>query len=261
MTPLEIYKLLPQTNCRKCLLPSCLAFSAAVASGDRELSDCPDIHPDLVAQCNPTQHKNVQRQQEQDAILETLYRQIGNLDFTQRANERGGTYRGDEISFNSMGKDFVIDRKGRIRSQCHIIPWVQAPILTYLCHPTHRQITGQWQAFRDFKGGQEALGLFRSRCEIPLKELADKNSNLLYDLLDLFEGTTIDWYEADIALQLHPLPHIPLLFCYQAPEDGLESNMTILFDACCEDNLPIRSLYGLAAGMVNMFTKIARQHI
>ena len=39
--PLEVYKLLPQTNCGKCYVPTCLAFAAAVIRGDKRLADCP----------------------------------------------------------------------------------------------------------------------------------------------------------------------------------------------------------------------------
>ena len=36
-TVIDVYKILPQTNCGKCLLPSCLAFAAAVVAGRKKL--------------------------------------------------------------------------------------------------------------------------------------------------------------------------------------------------------------------------------
>ncbi len=71
-------------------------------------------------------------------------------------------------------------------SECHIIPWVQTPLLSYLTHPTHAEITGNWISFREIPGGIEWQGLFRSRCEEPLRRLADDNPDLLNDLLILF---------------------------------------------------------------------------
>ena len=41
--PFEIYKILPQTNCGECTLPNCLAFSAAIIKGQKQLADCPYI--------------------------------------------------------------------------------------------------------------------------------------------------------------------------------------------------------------------------
>jgi acetyl-CoA decarbonylase/synthase, CODH/ACS complex subunit gamma len=42
-TGLEIYKLLPRTNCKKCGYPTCLAFAMALASKKVELAACPDV--------------------------------------------------------------------------------------------------------------------------------------------------------------------------------------------------------------------------
>ena len=48
-TPLDVYTILPRSNCRKCLLPSCLAFAAAVVAGSRKLNDCPDLEQVVIA--------------------------------------------------------------------------------------------------------------------------------------------------------------------------------------------------------------------
>lgn len=43
LTGLEIFKLLPKTNCGKCGSPTCLAFAMRMASKKAELTECPDI--------------------------------------------------------------------------------------------------------------------------------------------------------------------------------------------------------------------------
>jgi ArsR family metal-binding transcriptional regulator len=40
---LEILKLLPRTNCRKCGEPTCMVFAARAAEGVRGASDCPPL--------------------------------------------------------------------------------------------------------------------------------------------------------------------------------------------------------------------------
>lgn len=42
LTGLQIFKLLPNTNCRKCGLPTCLAFAMKLAAGKESLDKCPD---------------------------------------------------------------------------------------------------------------------------------------------------------------------------------------------------------------------------
>ncbi|MCS7227649.1 MAG: acetyl-CoA decarbonylase/synthase complex subunit gamma, partial [Endomicrobia bacterium] len=43
LTGLEIYKLLPKTNCKKCGFPTCLAFAMALAAKKISLDKCPDV--------------------------------------------------------------------------------------------------------------------------------------------------------------------------------------------------------------------------
>jgi acetyl-CoA decarbonylase/synthase complex subunit gamma len=43
LSGLEIYKLLPQTNCKECGFPTCLAFAMKLAAKQASLSDCPYV--------------------------------------------------------------------------------------------------------------------------------------------------------------------------------------------------------------------------
>ncbi len=43
LSGLEIYKLLPQTNCKDCGYPTCLAFAMKLAAKQAELKDCPHV--------------------------------------------------------------------------------------------------------------------------------------------------------------------------------------------------------------------------
>lgn len=46
MKALEIYKLLPKTNCKKCGYPTCLAFAMKLAAGKADVELCPDLDPE-----------------------------------------------------------------------------------------------------------------------------------------------------------------------------------------------------------------------
>src|SRR5512143_901843 len=41
LTGIQIFKLLPKTNCKECGVPTCLAFAMNLASGKAELDSCP----------------------------------------------------------------------------------------------------------------------------------------------------------------------------------------------------------------------------
>ena len=46
LTGIEIFKLLPKTNCGQCGVPTCLAFAMGLAAGKAELTSCPAISPE-----------------------------------------------------------------------------------------------------------------------------------------------------------------------------------------------------------------------
>ena len=50
LTGIQIFKLLPKTNCKECGVPTCLAFAMNLASGKAELDACPDISDEARAQ-------------------------------------------------------------------------------------------------------------------------------------------------------------------------------------------------------------------
>jgi len=49
LTGLQIFKLLPKTNCKECGFPTCLAFAMALASGKANLSQCPYVSDEAKA--------------------------------------------------------------------------------------------------------------------------------------------------------------------------------------------------------------------
>jgi acetyl-CoA decarbonylase/synthase complex subunit gamma len=50
LSGLQIFKLLPKTNCKDCGFPTCMAFAMQIASGKAELSQCPHISAEAAAE-------------------------------------------------------------------------------------------------------------------------------------------------------------------------------------------------------------------
>ena len=50
LTGIEIFKLLPKTNCGDCGVPTCLAFAMNLAAGKAELTACPHVSEEATAQ-------------------------------------------------------------------------------------------------------------------------------------------------------------------------------------------------------------------
>jgi acetyl-CoA decarbonylase/synthase complex subunit gamma len=49
MTGMQIYKILPRTNCKDCGFPTCMAFAMQVAAKQKAMTDCPHLSEDALA--------------------------------------------------------------------------------------------------------------------------------------------------------------------------------------------------------------------
>jgi hypothetical protein len=258
---MEIFKVLPRTNCRDCRVPTCLAFAAAVFKGDKRLGDCP--HVDRVAletfSIQNTDSRTLEREEQQ--FLMELKSQVQRVDLASSAERLGGTCAGNTLTVKVLGKDFHVDTQGNVTSDCHVHGWITVPILNYVISCAGKPISGNWVPLRELKTGASWGPLFGQRCEKPLKRVADIHTDLFETMIHIFSAKRApNAFDSDIAVVLHPLPRIPMLICYWKPEDDMESALNVFFDDTAEDNLIVDSLYRIAAGMAMMFEKIAITH-
>jgi hypothetical protein len=259
--PVEIFKLLNKSNCRDCMEKTCMAFAAAVFSGKRQLGECPHIDQKAVVQAGGPVKKTPSPEQDSDELMAHLKKKIAGLDIPETAGRVGGTCSKDRLTIKIFGKDFTVDKQGNLSSDIHINPWVATPFLDYILTCEGIPVSGDWVSFRELKGGKSWQGLFSQRCEKPLKRIADTYTDFFEDLIHLFNGRkVVQHFESDISLVLHPLPKFPILICYWKPEEGLESDLKLFFDSTGDRNMNIESIYGLIAGLVRMFEKIALRH-
>lgn len=259
--PLEIYKLLPKSNCRQCQAPTCLAFAAEVINGQKRLDDCPHLERNIVERFNGKIQKRMTLEQQGEQLLEQLKREVAAIEFSSSAERLGASLSGGNLKIKCLGKDFIVDPEGNVTSDCHIKVWVTIPLLYYIMSSAGNNVSGKWVPFRELKNGMKFNPLFEHKCEKPLKQIADTNTDLFEDILHIFGGRPAEIsFTADISLVLHPLPKVPILICYCRPEDDLESKLNVFFDSTANDNLNIELIYMLGTGLVAMFEKIIARH-
>lgn len=259
--PLEVYKLLPKSNCRQCGVPTCMAFAAAVIKGEKGLADCPQLGGDIIERFSGKIDKHITLEEQQERLLEQLRGEITKIDFPSAAQRLGASFSGGRLRIKCFGRNFYVDPRGSITSECHINSWITAPLLNYIVSGAGTSAAGEWVPFRELKNGTKWNPLYSHFCEEPLKQTADNHTGLFEDILYTFGGRpAAESFSADFSLVLHPLPKVPILFSYCGPEDGLESRLNIFFDVTVEDNLNIESVYLLGAGLATMFGKISARH-
>lgn len=258
---MEIFKVLPRSNCRDCRVPTCLAFAAAVFKGDQRLGDCPHVDRAVLEMFTVQNSDSRTLEREEQQAVAELSRQIGSIDLAASAERLAASFSGDALAIKVLGKDFHIDSQGNITSDCHVHGWVTVPILNYVISCSGKPVSGRWVPLRELKNGATWAPLFGQRCEKPLKRVADAHTDLFEYMIQIFNAKPAPHaFNSDIAVILHPLPRIPMLICYWKPDGVMESSLNVFFDDTAEDNLIIDSLYRIAAGLVIMFEKIAITH-
>ncbi len=260
-TPLEVYKLLPKSNCGQCRISTCMAFAAAIIKEEKKLTDCPHLDKNTLDRFGKNIEKQVNIESIQEETLKDLRAKISTIDICSRAERIGAESNGQTLVVKCLGKDFEIDAQGKVRSHCHTHAWFSLPLLNYILFSKGESVAGRWVPFRELEQGKKWSPLFERRCERPLKQIADTHAELFEDLISMFSGTSsFNNFSSDISVVLYPLPKVPILICYWKPEDDLESRLHIFFDDTAEKNLPIDSLFTLGAGIVRMLEKIMLKH-
>lgn len=258
---MEVFKLLEKSNCKKCELPTCLAFAAAVFKGQKRLGDCPQLDPDIARHYTREPQRQSRTEADREAAMSELKSKVAALNLEEAARRIGAPFDNDRLTLRILGKNFSVDTEGNLYSDIHVHVWVAGPVLNYILHSQGVPEAEKWVPMRELPHGKDWAQFFEHRCEKPLKRVADTYPALFEDMVHLFNGRkTANHYQADISLVLSPLPNVPILVCYWKPEEGLASSLNLFFDANAEQNLPIESIYTLGAGLVQMFEKIALRH-
>lgn len=260
--PLEVYKLLPKSNCKLCGLATCLAFADAVIKGQKRLAVCPHLESNIIEEIDKKIIIQTPPEEQMKQILEPLQRKIATIDFSTAEERLGATLSGDKLSIKCLGKDFTVDSEGKIISDCHVNVWVTVPLLNYIIYYEGKDLSGKWVTFRELSNETIWNSYFEHKFKKPLKQLADIYPDLLEDMIHIFGGKPVEnSFSSDISLVLYPLPKVPMLICYTKPAEDLESKLNIFFDATAGENLYVDSIYRLCGGLLMMFQKIASRHV
>ena len=259
-SPMEILKLLDKSNCRKCGKPTCMAFAVAVFNGQKQLDECPKLESSIVDQYRGSVAKQMPLDQDQDVSIERLTRRIATIDLPSSARRLGATFADDKLTMKCLGRDFSIDAAGNITTGLHVHGWIVLPALNYIIDGAGTPVSGDWVSYRELEAGQARYPLFSQMCEKPCQRLADADTGLFEDVLGLFGRPVDNCHSSHVSFVFYPLPKVPILIRYWQAEDGLDSNLSFLFDSTTTENLNIESVYLLGTGLVIMFERIALRH-
>ena len=238
-----------------------MAFAALVFRGERALESCPHIDLGLLEELESKTVKRSAFEQNGEALLRKLEREITTVDFSAAAKRLGTQLVGDKLAVKCLGKDFFIDNEGNVDSACHVKIWLKVLLLSYVISSKGSDPKGNWIRFSQLKGGMAWHNFFLKTCEEQLKQIADADVGLFFDIIQVFGGKkSNECSSADWSFIVYPLPKVPFLICYWNTEDDFESDLKLFFDESTDSNLNVEAVYSLGVGIAAMFKSIMRRH-
>ena len=258
--PLDIFRRLEQSNCRECGEKTCLAFAAAVATGQKPLAACPRLSAAAKTALVGAFLETPIDQHGAEHVAK-LKAELRHVDLARAAGRCGGDYRDGWLTLNLLGKSCATDQNGNLRTQLHLNPWMLSPFFTYIVRGDGAEPTGNWVGFRDLADSVGRYPHFRRRAEEVMRDVADRHPSLFADLTYIFSAKEQPpRFGADVSVLLMPLPKLPLLLSYWRADEGIVSELHIHLDETAGKNLDIDAIHDLCAGMATMFVRLAARH-
>lgn len=254
MNPLEIYKLLPRTNCGECPQRTCMAFAIHLKTNPGGLNECRYLEPTTVSEIKSMLNEGDWR----DELIRSLRKEIQGMDIVKTGHDIGAIIRDKTIMIRCIGKDYLIDNEGNITPEPYN-KWISILLLHYIRNRGKGELTGQWMAFSELKGGLVKASTFQRDCEEPLRELFDVMNERIDRILKRIGGRPVSGFPAERTWIIDLLPRVRLLILYSKGDEEFPSSLKVVFDKVTGNFLDVESIIFLLEGFVHTLRMMAKE--
>jgi hypothetical protein len=248
-TAVEIYKLLPKTNCGTCGTPTCFGFATKAAARMAKVVDCPNLSEAARREIASwgEEHGRESPGTVYEQALESLMPKVRSLDFRKTASLFGASLTGPDrltITFlnepYTVTKERILDAEGKEPR-----PWISILIYNHLCMPDPPAPSGEWITFSAVPAAHAKDKAWAAHVE---EEIAKRFSGNVAGLKAACERMGGRKAEAkgghDAAYEFRFFPHYPalLLFYDAVPEENFPAQCKLLLDRTSPSYLDIESM-------------------
>jgi hypothetical protein len=253
LTVLELFKILPRTNCGDCGVASCLAFATQVIKEGEDMARCPHLSPaaqSLAVQVRAQQEKGVGRRRESLAIaLEALQDKVAPLDFAALAAGLGAVFGEAEgrpfLEIPYFGHPLTVFKDAVCYPpEAKSDPWDAILLYNYIASQGQGDVAGEWIAYKTLPNSVSKAKTM-ARLEKKLADHFSGRGGELRERAQALGGEPVQVGEdADLQMLLRPLPKVPvlLLFWEAEPAEGFAAQVHFLLDARVLDFLDLESI-------------------
>ena len=259
-TAVDIYKLLPKTNCGKCGMSSCFGFAAKLASHQVALDNCPN----MTAAAREALHEtDAEKRDMQGTVFEQSLRalqpKVQALDFRRISALFGATLTGPDrlaIPFLNEGftvtKEKIVDASGKQPQ-----PFISILIYNHLCMPAPPAPMDEWITFSSVPASHAKDKAWAGHVEDVIAKHFDGRIGALKAACEKFGGVPASISgNHDAAFEFRFFPHYPvlLLFYNSVPEENFPAQCKLLLDKTAPHYLDIESIVVLGEEFAGRMT-------
>jgi hypothetical protein len=259
-TAVEIYKLLPKTNCGKCGTTSCFGFAAKLATRQASPDDCPTMTQgarEALREADTARNHSPGTVYEQ--ALESLRPKIRTLDFPKVANLFGAILSGpDSLGITFLNEKYVVTKEKILdASGTEPRPWISILIYNHLCMPDPPAPSGEWVTFSSVPASHAKDKAWAGHVEEVVAKHYAGNVSGLKTACERMGGVQTEVKgNQDAAYEFRLFPHYPvlLLFYDAVPDEDFPSQCKLLLDRNVPYYLDIESIVVLGEEFAGRLT-------
>ncbi|HYA43147.1 MAG TPA: DUF3786 domain-containing protein [Syntrophobacteraceae bacterium] len=255
LTPIDLYKLTPKTNCRECGFASCFAFSTQVITGQASIEVCPHLEGkqfqefmSLLAD-QPEEGIGLKREGFEKA-LQFLRQEILKWDFRSIADSLGAKHFEADgkpaLELIYFGREVVLTA-GEIRGcdSAEALDSYEKILLYNYVIGGAVEPAGVWIGMESLPNSVSKIQSLKAHCQEPLaKKSAGEIHRLPSAIAGIGKEVSLPGAKADFAAEFQVLPKLAvrILWWDEDEREGFQAETKFLFDSKVLGVLDLESL-------------------
>lgn len=272
MGPIDLYKMLPKTNCGDCGQPSCLALATQVVGHGHELRDCPHLEEAILQETEQAlerqRKKGVYVKKDSHKIArEHLKEKIRDHDFEAIASGLEVVYLVEDgvgaLNIPYFGRTATMRHSGLLQAE-KFDPWDEVLLYNYIFFSGSKPLSGKWVGLESFPNSLSKRVALEDGCHRRINQVFAGAQTKLQAACRKLGGIPVaDGHNADLAYRFQPLPKMPLLLLFwdEDKEEGFDSQTKVLFDESALEYLDLESLTFVAEKLAEKLISIGEEEL
>lgn len=259
-TAVDIYKLLPKTNCGTCGMPTCFGFAAKVASHMASITACANLSSDArTALAGELEEQQSSRGTVYEQALISLRPKIAALDFAKTAASFGADLKDpDTMELIFLGDKFRITRERIVdKDGKEPVPFISILIYNHLSMPNPPAPAGEWITFSSIPASHAKDKAWAGHVEEVIARHFTENADGLKAACERLGGTPAAMKGShDAAYEFRFFPRYPVLlqFYDAVPAEDFPAQCKLLLDKTVDKYLDIESIVVLGEEFAGRMT-------